>query len=177
MAAPEATVRCASVDATRALGASLGRAARPGDVIAVSGPLGAGKTELARGIAAGLGVKGRITSPTFVLLAEHDGPTPLFHLDAYRLHGTEDALLGGLLDERLAEGVVVIEWPERLGATVARGRLDVSIDGAGDEPRTVRLAATDDRHGRLVAAAATAPLEPVAVRRTRRAGALAGRGS
>lgn len=148
-----ATLRCDSVEATRSLGARLGAAAVAGDVIAVRGPLGAGKTELARGVARGLGVDGRVASPTFVLLAEHDGPTPFFHLDAYRLDGADDARAGGLLDERLAEGVVLIEWPERLGAALSSRRLDVAIDGAGDEPRVVRLTATDDRHRRLVAAA------------------------
>ncbi len=147
------TVRCDSVEATRSLGECLGAAAVAGDVIAVRGPLGAGKTELARGVARGLEVEGRVASPTFVLMAEHDGPTPFFHLDAYRLAGAEDARAGGLLDERLAEGVVLVEWPERLGAALAPHRLDVEIDGAGDEPRVVRLAATDARHRRLVAAA------------------------
>lgn len=149
-----AILRCDTVEATRALGARLGAAAVAGDVIAVRGPLGAGKTELARGVARGLRVEGRVTSPTFVLIAEHDGPTPFFHLDAYRLGGAEDARAGGLLDERLGAGVVLIEWPERLGAALGSRRLDVAIDGAGDEPRVVRLAATDERHRRLVAAAA-----------------------
>ncbi len=164
--ASSATLRCETVEATRSLGERLGAAAVAGDVIAVRGPLGAGKTELARGVARGLGVAGRVASPTFVLVAEHDGQTPFFHLDAYRLDGAEDARAGGLLDERLAEGVVLIEWPERLGIALATSRLDVVIDGAGDEPRVVRLAATDERHRRLVAAAAgdDDPARPIAVR-------------
>src|SRR5450759_3837106 len=101
--------------ATRALGERLGRAAVAGDVIALSGPLGAGKTELARGIARGLGVAGPVSSPTFILIAEHEGRLPLFHLDGYRLAGPEDALGAGLLLERRAEGVPVVEWAERLG--------------------------------------------------------------
>lgn len=143
--------------ATRAIGAVLGKAARPGDVIALRGPLGAGKTELARGIARGLGVAGPVSSPTFVVIAEHEGRLPLFHVDAYRLDGAADALGAGILDERRADGVTVIEWPERLGEALPAGRLEVAIDGAGDEPRTIEARATDGAHARLAAALGTAP--------------------
>ena len=87
---------------TRAFGERLGIAAAAGDVIALIGPLGAGKTEFARGIARGLGVVGLVSSPTFILIAEHEGRLPLFHLDCYRLAGPEDALGAGLLDDATA---------------------------------------------------------------------------
>jgi tRNA threonylcarbamoyladenosine biosynthesis protein TsaE len=132
------------------LGAQLGRAARAGAVIALTGPLGAGKTELARGIARGLAVEEPVTSPTFILVAEHVGRLPLFHVDCYRLAGAEDALAAGILDERAAEGVTVIEWAERLGAALPAGRLEIVIDGAGDAPRTLELRATDAPHERLL---------------------------
>jgi tRNA threonylcarbamoyladenosine biosynthesis protein TsaE len=138
--------------ATRAVGARLGAAARPGDVIALRGPLGAGKTELARGIARGLGVAEPIVSPTFVLIAEHAGRVPLFHVDCYRLAGAAEALAAGILDDRSAEGVTVIEWAERLGAALPPGRLDVGIDGAGATPRALLLRATDARHAHLLEA-------------------------
>ncbi len=156
MTAPRAAVRRTSRSpaATRALGARVGTAARPGDVIALSGPLGAGKTELARGIARGLGVVEPIASPTFILIAEHAGRVPLFHVDCYRLGGAEDALAAGILDDRAAEGVTVIEWAERLGAALPPGRLDVAIDGAGDAPRALVMRATDARHARLLGALA-----------------------
>ena len=137
--------------ATRAAGERLGAAALAGDVIALSGPLGAGKTELARGIARGLEVVGAVSSPTFVLIAEHEGRLPFFHVDAYRLAGAEDALGAGILDERRADGVTVIEWAERLGAVLPAGRLELLIDGAGDEPRSLVARATDERHRRLLA--------------------------
>lgn len=140
--------------ATRAIGACLGAAARPGDVIALVGPLGAGKTELARGIARGLGVSGPISSPTFVLVAEHEGRVPLFHVDCYRLASAAEALAAGLLDDRAADGVTVIEWAERLGETLPPGRLEIDIDGSGDAPRTLVMRATDARHARLLEAAA-----------------------
>jgi tRNA threonylcarbamoyladenosine biosynthesis protein TsaE len=153
---PPAAVRRSSrsASATRALGARLGAAAEPGDVIALVGPLGAGKTELARGIARGLAVEERIASPTFVLVAEHPGRVPLFHVDCYRLAGAADALAAGILDERSADGVTVIEWAERLGPALPPGHLEIVIDGAGDEPRSLVLRATDARHARLLEAVA-----------------------
>jgi tRNA threonylcarbamoyladenosine biosynthesis protein TsaE len=140
--------------ATRAVGARLGAAARPGDVIALTGPLGAGKTELARGIARGLDVAEPVSSPTFILVAEHAGRLPLFHVDCYRLAGAADALAAGILDDRAAEGVTVIEWAERIAAALPPGRLEIAIDGAGDAPRTLVLRATDARHAQLMDAAA-----------------------
>ncbi len=156
MTAPRTAVRRTSRSpaATRAIGARLGAAARPGDVIALGGPLGAGKTELARGIARGLGVTEPVSSPTFILVAEHAGRVMLFHVDCYRLAGAGDALAAGILDERAAEGVTVIEWAERLGAALPAGRLDVAIDGAGDGPREMVLRATDPRHAILLGALA-----------------------
>ena len=115
-------------------------------MIALHGPLGAGKTELARGIARGLGVTEPVSSPTFVLVAEHAGRVPLFHVDCYRVAGPADALAAGILDDRSADGVTVIEWPERLAGALPAGRLDVTIDGAGDEARSLVLRATDARH-------------------------------
>jgi len=152
-AAPSAVRRTSSSPAvTRALGTRLGAAAAPGDVIALTGPLGAGKTELARGIARGLGVAEPVASPTFVIVAEHAGRLPLFHVDCYRLDGAEEALAAGILDDRADEGVTVIEWAERLGTVLPAGRLDVAIEGAGDAPRELVLRATDARHTLLLGA-------------------------
>ena len=80
-------LRTSSTAATRALGAALAAVARPGDRIALLGPLGAGKTQLAKGFGAGLGVTDEVTSPSFTLMAEYAGRLPLFHLDLYRLAG------------------------------------------------------------------------------------------
>jgi len=123
--------------ATRDLAASLATVARPGDLICLWGELGAGKTQFAKGFGAGLGVTDTINSPSFVLMAEYAGRLPLFHIDLYRLTDAGDALSGGLLDERQAEGVTLVEWPDRMGELLPAARLDVTIDGTGDEPRTI----------------------------------------
>jgi tRNA threonylcarbamoyladenosine biosynthesis protein TsaE len=128
-----------SAEATREIGARLGRAARPGDVIALYGDLGAGKTCFVQGVAAGLGVAGPVTSPTFVMVAEHAGRLPLYHVDLYRTNGLEE--IAGLgLDELLdGEGVTVVEWAEKAEALLPARTLRVRIRGAGEEPREIEL--------------------------------------
>jgi tRNA threonylcarbamoyladenosine biosynthesis protein TsaE len=145
-------VVCASPEATQALAAGLARAARAGDLVALEGELGAGKTQFAKGFGAGLGVTATINSPSYVLMAEYEGRLPLFHLDLYRLDDAWDALGGGLLDERQAAGVTLVEWPERLGPALPADRLDVQFSGSGDEPRTIRLTATASDLERYLAA-------------------------
>jgi len=129
---------------TRTLAAALSAAARPGDLLCLWGELGAGKTQFAKGFGAGLGVPGTIASPSFILMAEHAGRLPLFHIDLYRLADAADALAGGLIDDRQAAGVTLIEWPERLGAALPEERLDVVIDGTGEEERTIELRAAPE---------------------------------
>jgi tRNA threonylcarbamoyladenosine biosynthesis protein TsaE len=143
----ESLVRiCSDPAATTALGRSLAAVAQPGDLICLWGELGAGKTHLAKAFGAGLGVTATITSPSFILMAEYEGRLPLFHIDPYRLVSADDALAGGLIDERQATGVTLVEWPERLGDALPLDRLDVRIDGTGDEPRTITLVAWSDRY-------------------------------
>ncbi len=140
--------------ATQALAERLAAVARPGDLLCLIGDLGAGKTQFAKGFAAGLGITDTVNSPTFVLMTEYEGRLPLFHLDLYRLADAADALAGGLLDERQAEGVVLVEWAERLGPALPVARLDVLIDGTGDEPRRITLRSEDPAYGRYLVAAA-----------------------
>ena len=100
---------------TAALGERLGRAAQRGWVIALSGDLGAGKTQFVRGLARGLGVPGRVHSPTFTLVNEHGGGRlKLFHLDLYRLETAHQILNAGIEEYLSPAGVAVIEWAERL---------------------------------------------------------------
>ena len=135
---------------TRALGTRLAAAARPGDLVCLVGDLGAGKTQLAKGFAEGLGVTDTVSSPTFVLMSEYAGRLPLFHVDLYRLDDAADALAGGLIDERQLEGVALIEWAERLGDALPVARLDILIDGTGDDPRTITLASADPAYRRYL---------------------------
>jgi tRNA threonylcarbamoyladenosine biosynthesis protein TsaE len=157
MTAPTADSRlviAADPDDTSRLGRALGAVARAGDLVCLWGELGAGKTHLAKAFAVGLGVSETVTSPSFILMAEYPGRLPLFHIDPYRLASAEDALAGGLIDERQREGVTVVEWPERLGAALPAARLDVRIEGTGDEPRSITLVAGSDDYRRYLDVAA-----------------------
>lgn len=117
VAAPRSfTIRTSSPNETEAVGSALGAVLRAGDVVALSGELGAGKTTFTRGIAAGAGTTGRVASPTFTLIREYHGPITIFHADLYRLDGPaqlEDIGLDEMLD---AGAIVVIEWAEKAGS-------------------------------------------------------------
>ncbi|MGP3932553.1 tRNA (adenosine(37)-N6)-threonylcarbamoyltransferase complex ATPase subunit type 1 TsaE [Nonomuraea sp. KM88] len=141
-------MRLATPEDMRAYGARLAVRLRPGDLLVLSGPLGAGKTTLVQGIAEGLKVRGPITSPTFVIARVHpslrQGP-PLVHVDAYRLGG--DLEVDDLdLDASLEESVTVVEWGEGLVEGLADDRLEIHIDReAGDEARLVTLRGVGER--------------------------------
>lgn len=136
----------ATAEDTRALGESLGASLRAGDVVVLSGPLGAGKTVLAKGIAQAMDVEGPVTSPTFVLARVHParraGAPAMVHVDVYRLldHAAADLLaeLDSLdLDTDLEDAVVVVEWGEGLAERLSDRHLDVRLDRAADsEVRT-----------------------------------------
>jgi tRNA threonylcarbamoyladenosine biosynthesis protein TsaE len=138
---------------TRELGACLAAAARPGDLICLHGELGVGKTQFAKGFGAGLGVTETINSPSYILMAEYAGRLPLFHIDLYRLADASDALAGGLLDERQASGVTLVEWPERMTELLPAARLDVAIDAGSGDARTITIRARDPSLARYLEAA------------------------
>ena len=146
-------VMAADPAATSRIGMALGTVAQPGDLVCLWGDLGAGKTHLAKAFAAGLGVTDTVTSPSFILMAEYRGRLPLFHIDPYRLASAEDVLAGGLIDERQRDGVTLVEWPERLGEALPAARLDVRIEGTGDDPRSITLVAGSDAYRRYLDAA------------------------
>lgn len=124
---------------TQALGARLAGTLRAGDLIVLIGPLGAGKTALVQGIGAGLGVRGAVVSPTFVIARVHRGRLPLVHVDAYRL-GSLDEVDDLDLDVDMADAVTVVEWGSGLVEQLAEARLEIVIERAEDsEQRTARL--------------------------------------
>ena len=141
--------------ATRALGARLAGGVRAGDLLVLSGPLGAGKTSLTQGLGEALGVRGAITSPTFVLARVHRGPLPLVHVDAYRLREAGARLdLDDLdLDAALEDAVTVVEWGEGLAERLTDAWLHVQLDrglGAGTaEGRLARVRAYGSRWSRV----------------------------
>ena len=136
---PEITLQ--TLDDTKVLGTVLGKISRPGDVILLTGDLGAGKTTLTQFIAQSLGVPDEyyVTSPSFALMHEYPGRITLYHMDCYRLHGEDDVEESGLMDYVVADGLSVVEWPDRLGSLVPEERLDVEICISGNDARVVEI--------------------------------------
>jgi tRNA threonylcarbamoyladenosine biosynthesis protein TsaE len=135
---------------TRAIGGAFAPLLRPGDVIALTGELGAGKTTLVQGIAGALGYDGAVTSPTFTLVREYRTPTlPLVHADVYRLDRVQDALDLGL-DETAEDGVLIVEWGDAVDALLPGDRLvvELSIPGEDDSRRIALVSAGTAWHTR-----------------------------
>jgi len=132
-----------SVEETWALAREFAKELRPGDVVCLEGDLGAGKTTFAQGLAAALGVKGRVTSPTFCIVQEHAGPQLLVHMDLYRLHGEDDVLAIGWEDYLARGAVLVVEWPERAGSLIPPEARHVSFRIAGEEIRNIAIDNSD----------------------------------
>ncbi len=126
------TLTTHSVEETAELGRRLGKRLKAGDVVALDGDLGAGKTAMTGGIARGMGIKGRISSPTFTIVNEYPGELTLYHFDTYRLADEEDFIAGGL-DEYLGMGgVCVIEWSNIIDGLLPDDTIRIEITGTGD---------------------------------------------
>jgi tRNA threonylcarbamoyladenosine biosynthesis protein TsaE len=137
-------ITIATPEAMHQLGLQLAAHLRAGDLVLVNGPLGAGKTVLAQGIGAGLGITG-ITSPTFVISRVHKGAIPFIHVDAYRLVDSENPnLYLDDLDLDIANSITVIEWGGSESARLSEDRLEITIDRSSDE-RTVEIKAVGPR--------------------------------
>jgi tRNA threonylcarbamoyladenosine biosynthesis protein TsaE len=137
-------ITIATADAMHQLGVKLSAQLRAGDLVLVNGPLGAGKTVLAQGIGAGLGITG-ITSPTFVISRIHKAAIPFIHVDAYRLVDSENPnLYLDDLDLDISNSITVIEWGGAESARLSEDRLEISIDRSSDE-RTVEIKAIGPR--------------------------------
>ena len=148
-------VDVATADEMRDLGRRLAADLRAGDLLVLSGPLGAGKTTLVQGIGEGLGVRGPVTSPTFVIARVHPslrGGPALVHADAYRLGGVAE--IDDLdLDSDAASSVTAVEWGEGLAEGLSEDRREVSIELSGDR-RTVRISGVGSRWADVALASA-----------------------
>ena len=135
---------------TRRLGERIGRMLRAGDVVLLSGDLGAGKTVLAQGIGRGLGVVDPIKSSSFVIMNEYDGAAlRLYHADLYRLEEPEQ-VAELALDELAATGVLVVEWPERAMQEMPHDHLQCRLDYEGARGRRIEIRATGERYAALM---------------------------
>ena len=127
-----------SPEETEELGRRLGEAAEPGMVIAFTGDLGAGKTAFTRGLARGLGIRDRVTSPTFTIVNEYEGGRlPLFHFDLYRMDSPEELFDIGWEDYLARGGVCAVEWSENVADALERDTVRVDIRRGGEESRRV----------------------------------------
>lgn len=142
-----------SPEQTRRIGMRLGGVLEPGDLVCLEGELGAGKTTLVQGMAQGWGSLDPVSSPTFVLVNEYRRPdgSRLFHMDAYRLEtGAEAAELD--VDWMLAEGALVVEWPERVQAILPDDALKIRLDAVAEEQRQMLFQSHGSRCDRLLSA-------------------------
>lgn len=129
-----------SPEETEHIGEMLGKRLSGGTVLALRGGLGMGKTAFTRGLARGLGYTGRVTSPTFTIVNEYDGATPLFHFDLYRLDGEDDLFDIGWDDYLARGGVCAVEWSERIDSALPPDTLTVSIArGENDNDRIITV--------------------------------------
>jgi tRNA threonylcarbamoyladenosine biosynthesis protein TsaE len=134
----DARLTSRSAAETEAAGERLGATLQSGDVVALTGELGAGKTCFTQGLVRGLGVVTRATSPTFVLVNEYRGRLPVHHVDAYRTASLAELLDLGL-PELFADGVTIVEWADKLEALLPAGTIRVHIAGVGEEPREIAI--------------------------------------
>ncbi len=140
-----------SADETQRLGELLGELLRGGDIVCVSGELGAGKTCLVQGIARGLGIDPSVpvTSPTFTLVGEYPGPVALRHADFYRVESYARLDDAGFLDLVDDSGVLVVEWPERFPEALPEERLEIAIELVSESERRIRFGGAGARAGQI----------------------------
>jgi len=133
-----------SPEDTLAIARALGEALRPGDVVALVGDLGAGKTLFCKGVGEALGIPpGRIVSPTFTIVTEHAGPVPLTHIDVYRLSGAREADEIGMRELLSGDGVCLVEWAEKIAELLPMDCIQVTFTISGDDRREIAIDAQD----------------------------------
>jgi tRNA threonylcarbamoyladenosine biosynthesis protein TsaE len=135
---------------TREVGRKLGALLRPGDLVCLQGDLGAGKTTLTQGIAQGWGSVDPVASPTFVMVNLYrasDG-TPLYHMDAYRIESLLEAAQLGI-EDMLAEGALIVEWPERIEGILPGERLWLNLTHQSESERRIEIRATGEHYAEI----------------------------
>jgi tRNA threonylcarbamoyladenosine biosynthesis protein TsaE len=141
--------------ATAALGAALAEALPKGGTVALYGTLGAGKTQLVQAIAEAAGVERRnVVSPTFVIIQEHQGRLPIYHIDAYRLRDEDEFLQLGPDEYFESDGLVLIEWADRVLGCLPGDRVEIRITVTGEQSRQFEITAIGGRHAGLIQALA-----------------------
>ena len=133
------TFKTSSAEETIELGKKIGKLLKKGDIIAMQGTLAAGKTTITKGIAAALGITETITSPTFCLISEYQGTMPLYHMDVYRLDGTEDFINLGTDDMLYGDGVSIIEWSEKIMDELPSNTIVLKITPQDDGKRLIEI--------------------------------------
>jgi tRNA threonylcarbamoyladenosine biosynthesis protein TsaE len=129
-----------SAEETEKLGERIARKLKPGDVVALFGEMGAGKTALTRGIARGLGVPDGVSSPTFALVHEYRGRVPVYHFDMYRVESWDDLYSTGFFDYLDSGGILIVEWSENIENAIPDQALRVRISrGSGDNERLISV--------------------------------------
>ena len=134
-----------STQETEQFGEEVAKSLRGGDVLAFTGSLGMGKTAFTRGLARGLGCRGRVTSPTFTIVNEYDGKTPLFHFDMYRLGSSEELFDIGWDDYLARGGVCAVEWSERVSDALPDDTIYVDIARGEEDENTRTITVTGGR--------------------------------
>ena len=138
MSAP-ATITSRSPEDTQAAGERLAPTLGPGDVVALTGELGAGKTCFVQGLVRALHSPTHATSPPFVLINEYRGRVPIHHVDTYRITNPAELIDIGLLELLDSDGITIIEWADRVPSLLPHRTIHVTIEGIGDEPRTITI--------------------------------------
>ena len=133
------TFKTSSAEETIELGKKIGKLLKKGDIIAMQGTLAAGKTTITKGIAAALGITETITSPTFCLISEYQGTMPLYHMDVYRLDGTEDFINLGTDDMLYGDGVSIIEWSEKIMDELPKSTIVLKITPQDNGSRLIEI--------------------------------------
>jgi tRNA threonylcarbamoyladenosine biosynthesis protein TsaE len=158
--------------ATRGVGQVLGRLVRPGDIVGLSGPLGAGKSCLASGLARGLGIHGAVPSPTFTLVNQYAGRLTLFHVDLYRLTDAAELAELGLWEAAESGGVLAVEWLSRFPSALPADRLELELTIGPGRSRTLTVRAGGERSAARLAELRERLRERTSFSRSRESGSL-----